>query len=484
MSKNVFDLVKSLTKREKAYFNRFASTYSGSKEKNYLLLYEALMEMEEYNVEALKHRFAGSTIAKYLSSESDYLEEQLLKSLANFYFDSTPHRELQKDILFIDILIEKGFQKRALKILAQAKKIAYRNEDFTTILKLIQLEEEILFEEGILGFTKKLGELQAERQHITNQIQNLNELRLLREQARELQFTELFVTDPSKFPHIFANPLMETENNALSISAKEHWMYIREIRYYLTRQYKKGQLASSEYLAFMEENTHLVKPSKMHSTISNYLYFSVLLGDTETFFATLPKLEKMLAKSPSDTVYILYIKYARIIELFYQTDDPRLYELATEAGVYLTQNHEKMGNTQVNYMALLMVKACLETGHYKVAADWLIFWNHIGPLEHTLIQNRLMTLILYLESGWNDLLESATATAYKTLRSHKKYDKLAAALISFFKTHLKKPNDIKINLEQLSTSLAEIKASPEDNKAFIYYDFHKWCERKKAELGI
>jgi len=114
----------------------------------------------------LKEQFKGSPIEKYMSSELNYLQQQLLKSMFNFHLESNSERKLYKSILFIDILIEKGYPKRATKILRQAKKMAYKNEDFTTLLKLIQLEEDIFFKEGILGFTKKISELQQERSQV------------------------------------------------------------------------------------------------------------------------------------------------------------------------------------------------------------------------------------------------------------------------------------------------------------------------------
>lgn len=479
MSKATFEFVKSLTMREKAYFKRFTDTYSGKKEKNYLMLYDAMLSMDKYDTYALKQRFEGSTIAKYLSSESDYLEEQLLKSLANFYFDSTPQRELQKDILFVDILIDKGFPKRALKILSQAKKIAYRFEDFSTTLTLIQLEEEILFKEGILGFTKKLEKLQAERQQLYDQIQNLNQLRLLREQAREMQFTIGFVTDPSRYPEFYAHPLLESPDTALSRKAKEHWHYTKASLAYSTRNYQESQKQNGECIALMESNSHLFKKAKLLPFLSNFLYDSAMFGDKDSFFKYLPKLVKLEQDQTLDQVYVRYIKYTRLFELHYRMQDPSSTSLLMDkAGSFIRANHLKMSNTQIDYCLQLMVRAGIMTGRFEEAIDWLNWWQQMGALEHSIIYLRLFSLILHYDMGWNDLLGTEIDASSKVLRRHLLYDDLVKVLIGFFKKQLKQKKHSNKCWIELRQDLETIRSDPEKNQAFEYFDFLAWCEER------
>jgi len=153
-----------MTMREKAYFKRFASLYSENTEKNYLLLFEAIAKMEHFDKALLYKHFEGKPIARHLSSELNYLLKQLLKSTANFYLKSAMPMKLQQGILYTEILIERGFPKKAFKFLNKAKK-------------------------GILGFTENLEALGKERELITSKINNLNQLRLLREQIREWQLS-------------------------------------------------------------------------------------------------------------------------------------------------------------------------------------------------------------------------------------------------------------------------------------------------------
>lgn len=480
MSQLVHDLIRSLSAREKAWFKRYSGLSGGGDAKNYLRLYEALVQQRVYDPEALQARFAGESLGRHLHSELNYLMEQVLKSLLNFHMERTHYRQLIKMSLYVDMLIEKGFRKQGLKILHKAKKLAYYNEEFSVILKLIQQEEEILFREGVLNFTEKLRQLKEERQIVTDKIQNVNELRLLREQTRELQFTDSYVTDVSKYPHIFDNPLMRSEASALSIRAKEHWYYIQEIRYYLTRRYREGQAAQREFLAFMEGHRHFFKSHKMLSVLSNFLLVAAILCDREALQEGLDRLDALAASDQHlDRVYIGYIRYGRLLEYYYNTRDKEATDaIKAEFALFLRTSYGDLMEAQANYSLFLIVRAHIDTGDYEGAVDWLNFWSQGPSLEYTLVHRRLFTLIAYHALGWNELLEAALDTTYKNLKSHRKYNKLSKAFLSYFRNCLRNPTRKTAWLQQLHNRLSAIRPLPEENKEFEYFDFLIWCEEE------
>ena len=53
-SKNLFNLIKTLTKSEKRYFKIEASKHGGDKKNHYVKLFDAIEAMNEYDEEALK----------------------------------------------------------------------------------------------------------------------------------------------------------------------------------------------------------------------------------------------------------------------------------------------------------------------------------------------------------------------------------------------------------------------------------------------
>lgn len=484
MSEFIYRFIGSLSMSEKAYFKRQAKAHSQNKEKNYLRLFDAIDKMEVYDKDKLKAKFAGESIGKYLSSEINYLLDQLLKSLVNFNFDSSVKTKLQKSILNIDILIDKGFQKRALKLLYEAKKMAYRSEDFTTILKLMQIEEEVLFTKGILGFTEQLSILSKERQNINDQISNLNSFRLMREQIRELQFSGIPIEEIKNHPHFFLPSLSNGDLLPLSLSAKQHWYYIFTLGYYIIGDYESAKEIAKKYAELLGKHDYLFEKLTLLIAISNHMYYCALTKDEVAYNNMLLHLNKLENDPSFDSVFISYIKYARGLELYYRMNEPNAgMALMNEVEQFVNSHISDLGTTQSNYLLFLSVRTCIISNEYLEAVDWVNLWRQHGSLKYTLIYSRLFSLILYFELDWNDLLRSEVDTAYKVLKRQGEYNALSKTLLTFFRNCLKGPNRHRELLIKLEADLISIYSEPERKNDLNYFNFLEWCQNKIARLG-
>ena len=476
MKKYIFDLVHSLTMNEKSYFKKFANIHSSKTSKNYIRLFNAIAQMQDFDVQVLQKKFEGEPIARYLSSEMNYLEEQILKSLTNFSFEKNKQNQNQKHILYITILIEKGFRQRAIKILKKTKTAAYQKEEFTTIIKLIQLEEEIFFRDKIFDFFEKLSQLNTERQQLYAKIQNINELRLLREQISKTQFVHGYIDDVSKFSNFYTSSLMQSPKNALSFKAKEHWYYIKSILSYLMRQYGKAQQANLILLGIMQENNHLFNPSNILPITSNVLYSSALIKDEVTFLKIMPLIEILKTEPTIDKIYLQYVTHSRVLELYYQKMDlDAVINYMEEVTPFVLKNYRTMPFQRLNHMLLMMVRAEIITGRFQKAINWLNIWLEVGVGDYILIHAHCFLLITRYEVGWYKLLAAELETTYKLFRRRGKYDDLAKSMVAFFRSYLKNPKKEILYLTTLHHQLKTIKVVPEKNHAFEYFDFENWC---------
>ncbi len=486
MSDLIFNFVRSLTLREKAYFKRYTQLHNNSEDKNYLKIYKFIEKQKHYDEKALKNHFAGETFIKYLSSEKHYLLEQILNSLINFHANTSNNRKLLKLILYINILSEKGFKKKATKIIRQAKTLAYKHEEFTIILQLIQMEEEILFSHGILNYVQQLETLKAEREEITEKIQMLNRLRLLKAQSRELQYEYMpHVSDPSKYPHIFDNPLLKNKENIKSLKGLEIWHYINSITYYLVRDFKKSQISHQRYLKFYEENEYLFNKNQKLPVLSNYMYLSAKIKDEQHFMIGLTKLTDLIGEKDIDSDYIYYIKYARILELYHKINNQDAARaLLDEVAEYVEKNSEKFGKTEIDHLIVLLVRAGIETQQFTKAQQWINLWYEKVSIEISLNIIKLFALIIYYEQDYADLLSHEINSTYKTLKKRKKYTKLEQVFIRFFKKIVHEPDQLKKAkaFDQLHEELRAIQNNPTQNILFEQFDFLKWCEAKMQAL--
>ncbi len=474
MSEFIHGFVKKMTMREKAYFKRFAQLYGRKEEKNYIKLYNVIEKMPEFEFSVLKNHFENDPIGKHLSSELNYLLSQLLRGMVNFHMDSSSTKRLQKSLLFVDVLIDKGFPKQALKTLHKAKKLAAKSEEFTILLKIIQLEEEILFKEGILDFTKMLELLSKERLRVILQINNLNKLRLIREQIRELQFTTNHSLKDQNFPAYFNDPLLDSEDGVLSAKARTHWLYIAALKSSMKKDFEKSKFYHDLAINHLEKNQHIFKRSKILPLLSNYLYILAILKDKVSFMEVLPKLEAFEKDPKLDQPYIFFVKYIRIFELFYQMSDYNAsIDLEKKVEKFITTSGHLIEFSQLNYLYFSLSRSYMISNQHEMAMKCLNNWRQFGAFRFMEIHLRLFTLITFFELQLDKLLEAEIAATYKILKRQKRYNELAKALIQFFKSYIKNPKKLNAQLTVLSGKLDKYARNPA-NIEYAYFNYHKW----------
>ncbi len=473
MNNFIHDFVHTLSLSEKAYFKKFASFHHGNKDKNYLRLYELLMKHGVFDEKKLAPSLNKIGLAKHYSSEQNYLYRQLMTSLINFHFENTTYRKLTKQILAIDLLMEKGFRKKANKILRKAKKLATDLEEFSILLKLIQLEEEILFREGILNFTKKLQELKQERQRVMLIIENYSDLRLLREQIRELQYTVHYYREFDQYLELLNPPIMEDVSNALSVKALSHWYYIKMSIANMKGEMIESLQAGKDTLVLIERYPALFPSLQRAVTLSNILFDTVIVNDRLTFDKTMIQLK---SQTDVDKYYITYVEYVRKLKFGitnYQLD--LLKETIPPANDFMFSQYHLIETAQRNNLFLVLTSGWMVLREFTKAVELLNHWEQVSTKNLYLSFRRMARLIIYYELEWHNLLESEVQSTYKILKKYGVYEKREQVLLAFFRNVIKKPTRQKQARKQLCEKLAAIESNPDLRLFYPYFDYLSWA---------
>ena len=127
-SKELFKLVKSLSKSEKRFFKLSSSLQSG--EKNYLKIFDYIDAQDDYNESALKDYFDNEVFIKHLPSEKNHLYKLILKSLRSYYSEQSVSSTLKQEIKNVEILYNKALYKECEKFVKRAKATAQKYEKF------------------------------------------------------------------------------------------------------------------------------------------------------------------------------------------------------------------------------------------------------------------------------------------------------------------------------------------------------------------
>src|ERR1700749_2646507 len=150
-SDSLFQLIKSLNKSEKRYFNLYASRHTIGEKNNYIVLFEAIDNQQEYNEEAIVKQFKKEAFINKFSITKSRLYDVVLDSLTAFHSDRSIDAKLKRELHCAEILYKKTLYEQCAKILSSSKKIATRYERHSSLLEISLWEKKLIETENYSG---------------------------------------------------------------------------------------------------------------------------------------------------------------------------------------------------------------------------------------------------------------------------------------------------------------------------------------------
>lgn len=139
--KQLYNLIKSLSKSEKRYFSLNASSDRSLKYIHLFGVFETLKEYEPNKIQAeiknLNFDF------KYISDDVNYLYFKILDSLNNYNKTRSSNNKIKENLGYIVSLIDKGLIEDAQKIIKKTKKLILTYERLNLIFETIALENKV-----------------------------------------------------------------------------------------------------------------------------------------------------------------------------------------------------------------------------------------------------------------------------------------------------------------------------------------------------
>ncbi len=163
--KDLFKLVKTLSRSEKRYFTLDAQK-GGAKNSNYFSLFKAINAMKEYDETDLKGKFPN------LSMDKSYLYEAILKSMRDYRSPKSKGAQLKQHIIDSKFLYERGLLDQCANRLKTAKSIAHDLADSLALLEINREERKLAKTRGINKFNLKFDDFKAVKER---EIKNIND---------------------------------------------------------------------------------------------------------------------------------------------------------------------------------------------------------------------------------------------------------------------------------------------------------------------
>jgi hypothetical protein len=150
-SADLFDLIKALSVSEKRYFKVYAAAMGGKEDRLYLKLFDEIDKMPEYDEGALILNNRKEPFLKNLSSNKNYLFNNILRALLLYGGDKSVALQSLFHIAAIEVLFQKGLFGPCLKTIKRSKEFAIQYENFSAYDSLSDWEARTLARKADFG---------------------------------------------------------------------------------------------------------------------------------------------------------------------------------------------------------------------------------------------------------------------------------------------------------------------------------------------
>lgn len=482
----MFQLIKAMTKGDRRNFKLFAQLQEG--DKKYIQLFDAIEKQEEYDERLLLQQFEGERFTNQFSVAKNYLYRYILKTLHVFQKD--PYSDLMTLVHQVRILMSKNLYEQAHKLLRKAIHQAEAVESFTSLLELYQMEREIYHFSQKMGeysvFVKDIQDKEKEAQqkliNLSSYIHIQDQTKLIIKRIREAKGKK----GAAPFQEIWDNPLIQSDQSAISIRAKIKRLSLMEECAANEGRYAESLKHSIAIVELFEQNEAIRETDNLLyllelSNLSIHYYQNKL---TDKAFATLDKLRNATFISQQEEIR-LFEKTAQITLVM------AIEQGNMEEGKKAAQNIEetlqnldgKIRKSAEMVLYFNLTYFWLMAGNYSEGLRWSNRFLNEPRQELQGDQTsmaRVLNAILHYELGHYDLLEYTIKSAFRFIYKHDrlfKFETLALRTIKRLTEATEESGKREILLEA-EKELKEVVKDPYELRSSNMFDFGSWLAAK------
>ena len=404
----LFKLIKSLGQAEKRYFKVFAKRHVINEENHYIKLFEAMEKMKEYDEEWLKKKLEEQTFSKNLPFWKSYLYGLIMKSLRAYHSGKTAFIQLQEYELDMQILIEKGLIKQALKIIRTAKKIAKKYHYDIKLLEFSIQERKLVRRFEKKQAVKLVESAQLESEQCLNRISDqFFWLKRYENIYLEGRYQKSQNTNQSSLP-IALEQLSTTSDIAkLPFEASVYYHLMGAQVFTKSGDFGRSTKHLKSLIDHFEAHKWMIDEDQERyiNIVNNYLNKCFLVNKLEEFPVMLDQMRQIKAKNFKLKSLIFQNVY--YLQLIYHLS-MKQYEEILDIVPYIKKGIETYKEYITNSRQLAMryniAVAYFLSHHYQLALDWINYVLDESREERTDFQSysRLLQVILHFElKNWN-----------------------------------------------------------------------------------
>ena len=479
-SDDLHKLIKSLTPSERGYFKKFASLSYG-KESNYMRLFNAIEQQDEYEEKKIKQIFKNETLIKHLPSEKNHLYKIILEHLYAYGSDQSVDVKLNKMLFQIQILFKKNLFYQCQKLLLRAKKMAIEAEKYPQIIALIRLQ---------MIFSNKIP---IENVQVLIHEQNAG----VKIYANELAYSQLLaellqlkiknnLPFSKEMKELMNRPLLTDEKKALSFSARMRFLNLRA-NYSLQIGDLPGSYRFGKRLVELIESTprKMKRDEKFYNiALMNLLIILDKARYYEELVETTVKLRSVVTTDEESAIEVFTVSYVTELNMYIYTGEfEKGLALIPQFISSFEMNSKKMNPYNKLIITCKIAILFFGANQLKKALLWInktLNQENEGSPNQAIRATSILNLIVHFELGNMDLLEHLIkSTNYLQVEKQSLY-KVEVCVLNFFKglpeSHT--PKELMNEFKKLKTKFVFLLKDPLEKEALNYFDYPSWVESK------
>ncbi|MEZ5001539.1 MAG: hypothetical protein R2730_00770 [Chitinophagales bacterium] len=486
-SKDLYDLIHSLTTIESNFISAMMEIKGAKSKKRYYKHFMEISKMKVFNELVWKKKLSYGKSIKSMVWTNTYLYNFILKALNLLRDESGEKAHLIAEIQKIDILIERGLYDQAYQFVKSAKEYAKTQQMFELCMEVINSEFYMLQLTGSRKDDITYDHLNDEWQEVNEAAINLRAYRKLENDSNALYRKHHAIRNKNieeEYLAFASQPLLQDFSLATTLRSKFIFLRTNLVLNSFLGNKEKAVYYSKLGIEFLKSYGEvLVNPMYSCGILVRDIELIIIHERWEHFeeiFSMYLALEPRMYNQPYFTFWNAY-RILFIIQFYYYTKDFARVEQEIERIDQEKFNATFCTHSSIAHLtAYTIAKYYRKIGNHKASMQYLdmIIANQRLCRRDMLVAVKLLELINHYECGDFTYLPYAIKSTYRFLKKMEYLYNGEKCLLQFLGKVIKMPlNDA---LEPLFLNLLKelrlLRQDKYEQDFFYYFDYISWIE--------
>ena len=503
-SNHLHELIQSLSKAEKRYFNIFVNRHTAKTGTNNAeILFNILDKMEVYKEEIVLEEIKNLAISNKFSIAKARLYDTILKSLDAFYSEKSKEQQIRNELHYIEILYSKSLYKQCDKRILSAKKQAIKYNKKHLLAELILWQKKLIEKDNYQSITKKnIHAISEEEKEILEDLLIKSKLWEVKGnlfhkinqtgRARSIEEAEIVKQN------------IETKLKAIVIPSEKIRLsylhqHIKSAYYFAIYNYSESLKSVLKTIEIIEQNTieFSEEPNILLSSLTNGVYLALKTKNTQQVELLYDKLNNLsisytdsgsndLVLKLNSSIISLKLMLLKNIGNYSNSE-----EILSEAKDFIRENSKKINQSRLAYLYYNLAANYYIQEDYSEALKWIN--NLLNDIKIDKTQEiysfaEILNLFIHIELNNNNLVIYTLKSTTRFLKTRNKMFKFESLILKFLRKIAEE--NLSFNktdiYRKLKIQLEEVIQNPYENIPLEYFDYMAWVDSKltKSKISI